>query len=153
MADLVTSLARHGIDGATTYLQSGNVLFDWSRPMAAAEEAFDHCFAELGLKSLAVLRTAAQMTEIAAVDVFQDRSEPEKLQFVTFLRHAFEEPLATDAHSEILFRTPTEVFWVATLQEGKAPGGPKLPPKVRAELTSRNWIVTRALTELARLSG
>lgn len=153
MVDLVASLFRHGIDGAKTYLQSGNVIFDSSGSPNEAEEAFEKAFAELGLKSFCVLRTAKQMAEIAAVDAFLGRPEPEKLQFVTFLRLAFEEPLTTDASSEILLRTPTEVYWVASPQVGKAPVGPRFPLKVRSLATSRNWIVTRALAELAAVEA
>jgi len=152
MADLVVALEANGIEGATTYLQSGNVLFKWEKSIDSADQAFDHALADLGLKSTVILRTADQMTKVAARKVLEDRKEPGKTQFVTFLKDPFNGELQSGEASEILLRTPTEIYWVATPREGKAPTGPKLPKEVIAQSTNRNWIVTRALADLLRRS-
>jgi len=152
MVDLLTALESNGIETAATYLQSGNVLFDCEKPHAQAEQAFDRAFADLRLKSTAILRTADQMTKVASMRVFEGRKEPEKTQFVTFLKDPFNGELQSGEASEILLRTPTEIYWVATPREGKAPTGPKLPKEVIARSTNRNWIVTRALADLLRRS-
>lgn len=150
MADLLAALESNGIGQATTYLQSGNVLFEWEKQHAKAEQAFDRAFVDLGLKSTAILRSADQMAKIAAVKVFNGRAEPEKALFVTYLSDPFEGDLQAGEAFEILLRTPTEIYWVATPREGKAPTGPKLPKDLLAQSTNRNWIVTRALAGLLK---
>lgn len=148
MADLVRVLQAFRIEGATTYLQSGNVLFSWQGSALEANAMFDMVLGDMGLKSTAIIRTAGQMKEISATDAFKGRTEPGKAQFVTFLNDPFEDELQAGTASDILFRTPTEIYWVATPQVGKAPTGPKLPKDVLTQSTNRNWIVTRALAEL-----
>lgn len=150
MVDLLAALEKRGIRGATTYLQSGNAIFDWQGPAQEASAQSELAMSDLGLKSTAVLRNADQMRQIAKSSAFQGREEPEKTQFVTFLNEPFEGELFAGEATEILFRTPTEIYWVATPREGKAPTGPKLPKGVAAQSTTRNWIVTRALAELLK---
>ena len=152
MVDLVAALEENGIESATTYLQSGNVLFEWNGPQDKAEQAFDQAFADLRLNSTAIFRNSDQMQEISAKEAFKGRTEPEKAQFITFLKDPYEDDLQAGTASEILLQTPTEVYWVATPREGKAPTGPKLPKGALAQSTNRNWIVTRALAELLKMS-
>jgi uncharacterized protein (DUF1697 family) len=152
MADLLAALEASGVGHATTYLQSGNVLFEWKKAQDKAEQAFNQAFGDLRLNSTAILRDADQMTVIASNDVFKGRAEPEKAQFITFLKDPYEDELQAGTASELLLRTPTEIYWVATPREGKAPTGPKLPKHVLAQSTNRNWIVTRALAELLKMS-
>jgi uncharacterized protein (DUF1697 family) len=150
MADLIGTLQAFRIEGATTYLQSGNVLFDWHGSANEARTLFDLALVELGLRSTANLRSSEQMQAVAAKDAFNGRAEPAKAEFVTFLDEPYEGVLQAGEASEILLRTPTEVYWVATPREGKAPTGPKLPKGYETQSTTRNWIVTRALADLLR---
>lgn len=147
MADLTRVLEAFRVEGATSYLQSGNVLFNWGGSVSEARAVFDLVFGDMGLKSTAIIRNAIQMQSVATRKVFNGREEPEKLQFITFLNDSFDGKLQAGEASEILRRTPTEIYWVAHPREGKAPTGPKLPHDVLAQSTNRNWIVTRALAE------
>jgi len=149
MADLVAALERHGISNPTPYLQSGNVLFE-SGSKVKAKFSVEAALASLNLKSAVILRSAKEMQAIAKAKVFDGRSEPEKTQFVSFLQVPMKNELEAGPASEILHQTTTEIYWVATPREGKAPTGPRFPRGFEAQVTNRNWIVTRALAELLK---
>jgi uncharacterized protein (DUF1697 family) len=150
MADLLAVLNAFGIEGATTYLQSGNVLFDWQGSASEARVAIEMALGDMGLKSAAIIRNMDEMAEIAAREPFRNRLEPEKLQFVTFFGEPFQGEAQPGEASEILLQSPTEIYWAATPSAGKAPTGPKLPKEVIAQSTNRNWIVTCALARLLK---
>ncbi|HJP81938.1 MAG TPA: DUF1697 domain-containing protein [Fimbriimonadaceae bacterium] len=152
MSDLLSAISRHEISSSTAYLQSGNILFDTNQRKDEAEQSIAAALQGLGLRSTVILRTAREMSEIAKRDPFKDSPGPGKSQFVTFCKHPIDGTYEAGEASEIITRTESEIFWIATPREGKAPTGPKLPKNVLTETTNRNWIVTLALAELLEVA-
>ncbi|GAA2729106.1 DUF1697 domain-containing protein [Actinocorallia aurantiaca] len=87
MAALRESFADLGHTEVKTYLQSGNVLFDSSRPPEGlAEELETRVAADFGVPARILLRTGNDLERVFTANPFLDReSDPAKLH-VTFLR-------------------------------------------------------------------
>jgi uncharacterized protein (DUF1697 family) len=147
MSDLLSAISRHGISSPTAYLQSGNILFNTNQGADEAEKSIAAALQVLGLRSTVILRSAREMSEIAARDPFKDSPGPGKSQFVTFFKRQIDGTYEAGEASEIISQTVSEIFWIANPREGKAPTGPKLPKNILTETTNRNWIVTLALAD------
>lgn len=86
MDDLRRLFADLGYGDVTTYIQSGNVLFDADGPAAPVAAAIEEGIAsELGLSVTVVLRSAAELDAVVDANPFAGRvPDPSKLH-VTFL--------------------------------------------------------------------
>lgn len=67
MADLRDAFEQCGFDGVSTYIQSGNVLFDAAGPTAALEERIEATLEErYGTALVVVVRTHRQLADVVS---------------------------------------------------------------------------------------
>ena len=149
MTALKKALADRGLEGADTYLQSGNVLFDWD-PTCTEEVAglFAQAFADLGISSIAVIRSSHHMSELVKLDPFARFELGDNRKFVAFLDSPLADPLpllSKKGDLEIAIQSQIDVCFVSHPVEA-VPNALALPKGRLA--TVRNWAVTK---EIARL--
>jgi uncharacterized protein (DUF1697 family) len=157
MPQLRSMLAEMGLEDVTTYIQSGNVVFKSSsrdaRSLATAiEERIADAF---GLDTTVLLRTPAELTEIADGNPFQGRETDLTKLHVAFLS---DRPTA-DAEAELdPNRSPPDEFSVRGreiyLHLPNGAGRSKLTidyfeKRLGLRATARNW---KTLTKLVALT-
>ncbi len=99
MARLRVVLHQAGAGAVTTYLQSGNVVFDSDRPAAEVEREVTALLAEQeNVRAPLLVRTAEWLTAALAADPFPDAGNP-KLHLLAALSGA-PEPAAVDRFAE-----------------------------------------------------
>jgi uncharacterized protein (DUF1697 family) len=159
MADLRRLFEELGARNVQTYVVSGNVVFE-SPPGSRAELARkirDRIQADLGHDVTIVLRTAAEMAEVAATKPFG--SDDDEHLYVTFLE---EKPEASRV--KVLDGAPfaPDAFEIrgteAYLHFPNGYGRSKLSNewferKLGVSATSRNWRTVTALAELSARKG
>jgi uncharacterized protein (DUF1697 family) len=158
MPALKSLLASMGLEDVSTYIQSGNVVFKSStsdaRKLALAIEArIDETF---GLSTTVLLRTPAELAEIAGSNPFLDREAELSKLHVVFLS----KPPDADAVAELdPARSPPDEFAVRGreihLHLPKGAGRSKLTidyfeKRLRVRATARNWKTVNKLLELAQ---
>jgi uncharacterized protein (DUF1697 family) len=153
MSDLRASLEAHGVASAETYLQSGNVLFEWpAESLEDLEQRFQYALTDLGVTSHVIVRSAEEMTEVVSVDPFKDIDIPDSHKMVHFLKSSCLETLPTQtpkADAQVVLQKPKEIYTAMLISQGRPPDLGFLLKKVGAiPTTSRNWIVTRDLQKL-----
>lgn len=86
MEDLRRLFGDLGYTGVRTYIQSGNVLFEAAGPASRIAPAVEERIAsELGLAVTVLLRSAAELEQVAAANPFVGRVPDESKLHVTFL--------------------------------------------------------------------
>ncbi|MDQ1705525.1 MAG: hypothetical protein QOF18_1891 [Frankiaceae bacterium] len=146
MADLQRIVTEIGGSDVRTYLQSGNVVFDGPKRVAAALEPA--LTASCGFEVRVLLRTAA---ELAAVADQQPFATPRKAWHVTFLASSptagAVQALAPDGYGGDEFRVAGREVYLST-PDGY--GRTKLnntfwERKLKTVATTRNWNTVEAL--------
>jgi uncharacterized protein (DUF1697 family) len=158
MPELRSLLAAMGLEDVSTYVQSGNVVFKSSdgdeRALAAAiEERIAETF---GLDTTVLVRSPAELEEVAESNPFRDRETDLTRLHVVFLS---DRP-ATDAVSELdPNRSPPDEFSVQGreiyLHLPNGAGRSKLTidyfeKRLGVRATARNW---KTLTKLIELTS
>jgi uncharacterized protein (DUF1697 family) len=150
-----------GAANVSTFIASGNVIFDTSRRSAAAfERTIEACLEKgLGFRVTTFLRTLPEVSAIAAYDPFESIAlDPGASRYVAFLKDAPgpEERRATAAMSnavdEFVVRD-REVYWLRrnNLMESIGMTG-RVEKSARREMTWRNvTTVRRIAAKYARL--
>ncbi|MBL7502002.1 DUF1697 domain-containing protein [Frankia sp. CNm7] len=86
MTDLRTAFAGLGFEGVSTYLQSGNVVFETETPRAALGADIEaRLGAELGLRTTVLLRSGAELAAVVAANPFLGRQDDPAKLHVTFV--------------------------------------------------------------------
>jgi uncharacterized protein (DUF1697 family) len=156
MADLRRLFEELGAQNVQTYVVSGNVVFD-SPPGSRAELArtiLDRIQADLGHDVSIVLRTAAEMAEVAATKPFGNDDDDHL--YVTFLEEKPEASRVKALDGAPFVPDEFEIRGTeAYLHFPNGYGRSKLnnewfERKLGVAATSRNW---RTVTALAELSG
>lgn len=154
MADLKTRFEELGFENVTTYIQSGNVLFDSdTKKTAKIEETIEAGLGGLCKAGTRVLvRSGAELAKIVAANPFGGLEEKTK-KYVTFLAEPTSDikpGVTPKGDAEILLTKAREVYWVAHEVAGlRGPANPMIEPTVKVT-TTRNWNVVQ---ELARHVG
>ena len=151
MADLRAALEAAGYDNVQTYIQSGNVALDTKRtaPATLAKAIEKLVASACGVDCTVVVRTAAEMANLAAAHPFPKRAEP-KLVYVMFCDKAPKGALELPPGA-------TEQFVVAGNDiYGYYPdgygttklGNTYLERTLGVRATGRNWNTVQKLAEL-----
>ncbi len=153
MTDLVVALQAAGLVDATTYLQTGNILFDDHGETTDSAKAMVHAaLATLGITTCAIVRSASHMSRIVDAQPFDETDDVKPgHRFVTFLDAPAQE-LASRSPAgdvEVVKQTSTEVYHVFRIPTDYV-GAPKpfVDAKIKVASTTRNWTVVKALAEL-----
>lgn len=152
MADVRDAAASCGFADVRTYLQSGNVLFPTSMPVAKASAALRQALTEASGHEIDVaLRTAGQMTEVVEQCPFEDVDRVH----VAFLIDGAEptpptvEPDAFVPERFAVRGRETYLYLPDGIGRSKLAAALSRGADARTA-TVRNWRTVTALTELAR---
>lgn len=156
MADLRAAFVAGGLDDAVTHIQTGNVLFGATEAAPLVKRRVEALIADhFGLSITAVIRTAAQLADIAASNPFVDEAETDITKLhVAFLdgtpavaavREFEKAPIAGD---KVVVRG-SEVFIRYVVGAGTTKLTGPVWKRLGVELTARNWNVTTKLAALA----
>lgn len=160
MTDLQKMFQTMGFQNVSTYIQSGNVLFDSPETDVAKLTKLieDHLQSKLGYEVLTCIRTPDQMNHIVTKNPFtMQTGDPEARLYVAFLHSAppkeFPALLAsleTDVDSFAMGEQ--EIYWLYLAKNGVSAFTRKpLEQQIKLPLTMRNWNVTQKLAELVAL--
>ncbi len=161
MARLRDLFAEMGFSNVSTYIASGNVLFDADAPAAALEARIESGLAEaLGFEVVTFVRTPDEMAAVAAHEPFPaaDREAAFGLM-VAFLKAWPDETatarlLAHRSDSDDFAVHGGEVYWLRRTQQSDTNfSGAKLERAVGMPATVRSITTVRKLAELAQVSA
>lgn len=140
-----------GYGDAVTYIQSGNVLFRTDDDPATSRARIERQLqADLGLDIMVIVRTEAELADVAVAHPFAHRTDDLTRLHVVFLA----EPLSDAHHAWMSARPVAPEEWAARGSEvyvyyPEGAGAAKL--KIKPPGTARNWNVVTKLLELARV--
>lgn len=160
--DVLRGLFRElGFDRVRSYIQTGNVFFESEETDTQALRGViePHLRRALGYDVPACLRTVEDMEQLVERDPFKGvESSPETRLAVAFLAEAVPTTLpipysTSDGAYEVIGMTPTELFVVWHLQNGR-PGNSygALEKRVGVPATTRFWHTTAKILAAARES-
>ena len=150
------------LQGAQTYVQSGNVVFrSKDRNLSTLAKRFEVAFEKkFAFRAPLVLRTAAEMRTVIANNPFATRKEiePGKLHVIFLTEELSPEARkqleATKVGPEELKSGPREVYVYYPTGMGKSKLPPLLDRILKKTGTARNWNSVTALLEMAdKLEG
>jgi uncharacterized protein (DUF1697 family) len=151
MAELRRLFEEAGADDVQTWIQSGNVVFSQAKPDAATvERAIER---ELGVRTVVVLRSAAQLQKLASSHPFGEDTSNSHVAFcvekprAAALRKVAELDIGDNRYeligSDVALYYPTGV-------QGARLTTAKLERILGVQATARNW---RTVAKLAELAG
>jgi uncharacterized protein (DUF1697 family) len=148
-----------GFTRVRSYIQTGNVFFDSAEPDPQILRAMieQHLRGALGYEVPACVRSVDEMERLLAVDPFQGINRtPEMRLAITFLAAPSTVTLplpyrTPDGAYEVVAMTPTELFVVWRLQNGR-PGNSYslLERQLGIPTTTRFWHTTAKIVSAAR---
>jgi uncharacterized protein (DUF1697 family) len=157
MRDLVSILESLGLEGVRTYIQSGNVVFRSTQPVAAglAGAVANEIESRRGFRPQVLLLSKQQLADAVASNPFPEAEDKPKSLHLYFLVSRAEEP---DFDSLNAVRAPNERFvltdGVFYLHTPQGIGRSKLAASVEKLLgvrtTARNWRTVQNLWEIVR---
>ncbi len=160
MKELVAAMGLLGLDGAKTYIQSGNIVFRATRAHGTESELrvkLEGCIEEtFGLRVPVVLRTARELAEVVASNPFFARGANEEALHVAFLAVL---PTASAVATLDSLRSPPDEFVVHKREIFvHCPGGlgkTKLTNayfdrQLKTTSTVRNWRTVKTLLAMTR---
>ena len=151
--------AEMGLTNVSTYIASGNVLFDGDEPHAALEERIEaHLAGALGFEVTTFLRSPDEMATIAARQPFAaaDRESAFGLM-IAFLKARPDEAatarlLAHRSGSDDFAVHGREVYWLRRAQQSDTNfSGARLERAMKMPATVRSITTVRKLAELAQV--
>jgi uncharacterized protein (DUF1697 family) len=152
MSDVRAALEAGGFAGATTYLQSGNVIVE-SRARASAVEAEMEKILnrDLPLKNVvAIARRAQELDAIVRAHPLADRTAGPKALHVGFLKHRAKGVAEADFAPDRFVLQGLEVYLRYAEGQGRSKmTGAALERVLGVPLTVRGWNVVTKLCELA----
>jgi uncharacterized protein (DUF1697 family) len=156
MAELVALCEDLGLSGARTYVQTGNLIFSARASRAALSAKLEAAVEEkFGYRSEAILRSAAELGELAGKNPFPKMAKDDPAHLVVnFLAGT---PTAEDKTALSMKWDGPETWKLVgsdlfiCYRAGIGPS--KLKLKLRTPATARNWKVVTALAQLAAEAG
>jgi len=158
MADLLALMSELGFEGATTYLQSGNVVFSGTGTPKAVSRAIEaQITANLGLEVPVVVRSRRQLQKTIDSAPFSHAGIDPKTRHVTFLA-GLPESKAVEGLVALDGRFGTDRFEVVGCDVFlHCPGGygetkltnAYLERRLGVDATTRNWRTVLALADMA----
>ena len=147
MAELRSVMEAVGFGDLRTYIQSGNVVFSSTKkPSAVAiERALEKAF---GFDIAVMLRTAAEMAEVVAVNPYEDTAKVH----VAFLATSAPKSVALDPdrHAPETFSLAgREVYFHLPDGMGRAKAPDYVGRQLKIPMTVRNWRTVTTLADMA----
>lgn len=154
MADLRELCLKAGLENVSTYLQTGNILFEFDGDSEQAAVTIEAALTAHGLRNApAVVRTRDELAELLALDVFDAFPADAYRQYVTLFRNPLPKDLAPAEH-EVIHVAAIRAQEVLTAMPLERPQGLDingfLSKATRMEGTTRYWHV---VAEVGRLLG
>ncbi|MEA3002256.1 MAG: hypothetical protein QOH81_1044 [Sphingomonadales bacterium] len=157
MAELKALCGALGWEGAATYIQSGNIVFEAKGKSAALETALESAIEEkFGLDVPVIVRTAGEWRAIAAGNPFADAAEKEPNRVLLGLAQRRLAPgaaaaIAAKAAAGERVEAVGEALW---FHYPEGVGTSKLTPSLidraaGSHVTARNWRTVTTLLEMA----
>ena len=159
MERLRALFAEMGLANVSTYIASGNVLFDGDEPHAALEERIEaHLAAALGFEVATFLRSPDEMAAIAARQPFAAADREAAFGLMVAFLKAWPDEAATArllAHrrdSDDFAVHGREVYWLRRAQQSDTNfSGARLERAMKMPATVRSITTVRKLAELAQV--
>jgi uncharacterized protein (DUF1697 family) len=137
MSDLKALCEKAGFRNVRTYIASGNVVAERAGAEAEAKAALEaelraYAGSPAGKPISVIVRTAAEMAEVAALNPFSDRSASRTVAIFLDAPHSTEQKdkrTRSCASARARFMCTTRMGWVA-------PGSASLPPETEPHATS-----------------
>lgn len=154
MADLRAAFETLGFSEVSTYLQSGNVLFEAGKATTPTlEKRIEALLKQMTGNEIAVMvRSADEMKRIVAVDPFADDDTGDSHRYVTFLRTTPDRDMPRSTprgDAEVALVGDREVYSISLLIDGRyGQAGSFVEAKLKVAATTRNWGVVKAIAEL-----
>jgi uncharacterized protein (DUF1697 family) len=150
-----------GFTRVRSYIQTGNLFFesDASDRRALRARIEQHLHAALGYEVAACLRTVAELSELLACDRFGGRTvTAESRLAVTFLAEPVSLTLplpyvTADGAFEVVGMTPTELFVVWRLRDGRPGNWSPFEKLAPAPMTTRFWHTAAKILAAAQRSA
>lgn len=147
MADLVKAFGGSSFTDVSTYLQTGNVLFEsgeTDRP--AIEKEVEAALLALGVGAIDVIvRSRADLDRVVAANPFEGRPEEPKHLFVTFFKSPFDKS-KLKGKDHVLEVLEEEAFTYCSMLKNRF-DHPNMQALTKTPCTMRNWNVVQALAE------
>ncbi len=145
MNELTRLVSGFGFKNVSTFIQSGNVLFESSSSSEAAViKKMEQGFLEtLGYEIKVLLRTREQITTLVTLDPFKKTGDSKN--YITFLSKPVKpqsDLSITSSKKEytVVSMTDREIFWAShKLSNGRYGNYETLEKTFGKELTTRNW--------------
>ena len=148
MEDLRRIATELGLDGAKTYIASGNLLFRSSKSEAALKKLLEAAIAEhIGAKVCVMVRTATEMAGVSDTNPFGDKASNYTVAF--FLDDAPPKDAANAAKNvdgELIALGKREIY----VHYPRGQGQSRLAIPAAREGTARNMNTVAKLAELAK---
>jgi uncharacterized protein (DUF1697 family) len=154
MEALRALFAELGLDEVSTFIASGNVIFETrARDVAALERKIEaHLEKSLGYEVATFVRSTSELAAVAAYDPFPERADP--TVYVAFLK----EPLGDEAREKLMSHRSEdddfhvhgrEIYWLpgGRMSDSKFSGA-VLEKAIRMPATMRNMTTVRKLAAL-----
>jgi uncharacterized protein (DUF1697 family) len=157
MRRLVEICQQLGLENISTYLQSGNLVFDTAARASTLESTIEQTLlGETRLPVAVVVRSAKQMKEIVAANPFvaEKGIDPYTLHVTCLGEAASKEALgkltAVKAGLDRFQSTPREIYLHCPMGYGNTKLSNKFVEKaLKVKATTRNWNTTNKLCEMA----
>ena len=154
MADLKAIFEGLGFKGVSTYIQSGNVLFDSpAAPSDELAERIEEGLLKLGLGHITtVVRSASDLESVVRICPFGEAVPGERLGDVTFLRSHRKGTLPDQSpKGDVIVHhfTGSEVYSRALdTPSGRGDITKLIDKELKVQGTARNWNVVQAIQKL-----
>lgn len=154
MTDLREVCERAGLKNVTTYLQTGNVLFDADAEPEAVAVTIEEALVGHGLRNAAaVVRSLAELDDLMACTAFEPFPADDYTRFVTLFRTDLPgqaEQFVAESGGYVLARK-REVLSVLPVERPRGVDlNGNIEKKLKVQGTTRYWHVVEEMTRLLR---
>lgn len=157
MADLSAIVTTMGVKNVTTFIQSGNVIFDSTETdiFKLNQKIEKHLHKQLGYEVVVLLRTLQELIDITETNPFGNNTTDEAIKcYVTFLKNnpdkTFTFPIISEKDGLEIFQINNlDVFILSREVKGRY-GFPNnfLEKEMKVSATTRNWTTICKMIEL-----
>jgi len=152
MSELRDLCAAAGLGGVTTYLQTGNLLFDVDADAESAAVTIEAALAARGLRNAtAVVRTADELAALLATDAFASFPAERFTRYVTLFRSPLPAEVRAVENEFVHLVRVREREILAAMPLERPQGvdlNATLSKSVRLDGTTRYWHVVEAVARL-----
>jgi uncharacterized protein (DUF1697 family) len=154
MQELRELCTAAGLEGARTYLQTGNVLFESKQPAEEVAQALESAFIGAGLRNAAaIVRSRTQLERLLAADPLSKFPAPDYMRYVALVRG----PVEGDTAAALASRFPSvrvfegavcSAFTASQLDRADVNG--YLEKTLKVQATTRYWHVVEEIARMLR---